>query len=155
MAASTLVGNSIGAENIPLAKKYAAIIMRGAVFVNVTVALVLYLLRHAVTSIYIAETDQDSIDVAKLTVETIPFLCVHLVSDLTQGVQGGIIRGIGLQGKAFLCALVCYYLIGLPIGGCLMFLTDLGLKGSWVGIACSSFCVNFAFAYIINKSPWN
>jgi Na+-driven multidrug efflux pump len=57
MAASTLVGNSLGAENIPLAKKYAAIIMRGAVAVNVTVALVLYVMRHVVTSIYIAETD--------------------------------------------------------------------------------------------------
>ncbi len=119
------------------------------------VALGLYLFRNPVTRIYVAETDSDNLEVAKFTVETIPFLCIHLFFDLFQGVQGGIIRGIGLQAKAFVCALVCYYRIGLPLGGFLMFLTDLQLRGSWIGIAISSMCVNFAFAYIVRKSDWN
>ena len=45
MAASTLVGNSIGAGDVPLAKKYAKIILIGAFFINLVVAGMLFLLR--------------------------------------------------------------------------------------------------------------
>lgn len=84
-----------------------------------------------------------------LVVEALPFLCIHLVFDLLQGVQGGIIRGVGLQGKAFLIALVCYYFVGLPIGAVLMFKTVLGLKGAWLGIAICSVCVNVSFGVLL------
>jgi Na+-driven multidrug efflux pump len=74
---------------------------------------------------------------------------------LLQGVQGGVIRGIGLQGHAFICAAVCYYLIGLPVGGTLMFKTALALKGSWLGIACGSVFVNCAFFVLLIRSKWD
>lgn len=45
MAASTLVGNSLGAGQVNQAKKYARIILLGSILVNFTVALVLYLIR--------------------------------------------------------------------------------------------------------------
>lgn len=154
MAASALVGQSIGQKNIPLAKKYAKVILTGSVFINLSVSGLLYLLRKQVTMAYVAEVDGDSEAVAELTIETLPFLCIHLIPDLLQGVQGGIIRGVGLQGKAFLCALVCYYFIGLPIGGSLMFETELALRGSWLGIAICSVCVNTAFAILLSKTKW-
>jgi len=81
MAASTLVGNSIGAGNVPLAKKYAKIILIGSAFINFLVAGVLYLARVQVTMAYVAEHDGGE-EVTKLTIETLPFLCLHLVFDL-------------------------------------------------------------------------
>lgn len=53
MAASTLVGNCIGAGDITLAKRYAHTILKGALIVNFTVAFGLYLFKNPVTSIYV------------------------------------------------------------------------------------------------------
>ena len=55
---------------------------------------------------------------------------------------------------AFLAALVCYYFIGVPIAAFLAFKTQLGLKGTWIGIAIGSFCVNFSFGVLIMKAKW-
>jgi MATE family multidrug resistance protein len=70
-------------------------------------------------------------------------------------VLGGIIRGVGLQSRAFWISLVCYYFIGIPIGAYLMFKTDLALKGTWIGIAICSLCVNISFATLLIRSKWN
>ena len=83
MAASTLVGNSIGLGNFSIAQKYARIIMIGSVMVNIWIALVLYFIRWPVASAYISHSDGDSSEVWELTGNTLPFLCIHLVFDLT------------------------------------------------------------------------
>jgi len=64
MAASTLVGNSIGAKNIPLAKKYAKIIISGSFIVNLTVATSIYVFREQITSVYVAVGETDGQQVA-------------------------------------------------------------------------------------------
>lgn len=129
--------------------------MSGSVLVNVCIALILYFIRWPVASAYISHSDGDSSEVWELTGNTLPFLCIHLVFDLTQGVQGGIIRGVGLQSRAFWIALVCYYFIGVPIGASLMFKTDLALKGTWIGIAICSLFVNISFGTLLICSKWN
>ena len=45
VAASTLVGNSLGAENEKQAKRYANMIFFGSLSVNLTVVLLVYLFR--------------------------------------------------------------------------------------------------------------
>lgn len=76
---------------------------------------------------------------------------------MTQCVMGGIIRGLGLQFRAFLVAVVCYYLVGVPLAA---YLTlgkpgdTLKLKGTWIGIATGSLCVNLLFVLILVKSKW-
>lgn len=68
--------------------------------------------------------------------------------------MGGIIRGIGLQTKGFIIALVCYYVVGIPLAAVLAFLTQLGLTGTWVGIATCSVTVNISFTVLLFVSQW-
>ena len=74
--------------------------------------------------------------------------------DLTQGIQGGLIRGVGLQGWAFIIAFVCYYIIGIPLAVLLTFKANLGLKGTWIGVAICSVCVNISFGILLIKKEW-
>ena len=69
--------------------------------------------------------------------------------------MGGIIRGIGLQAKAFVAALICYYGIGIPLAAVLTLETDLELRGTWIGIATCSVFVNLMFGTLILQSNWN
>ena len=96
LAASSLIGNSLGALNPDEAKKYALLILFAALVVNFSTALAVYLFRWQISAAYIARVDFDSEQVFLLTGETLPFLALHLIFDMTQGVTGGIIRGLGL-----------------------------------------------------------
>ncbi len=68
--------------------------------------------------------------------------------------QGGVIRGIGMQSKVIVTVLVCYYVIGIPIAAGLSFKTELALRGIWIGIACAGLAVNIMFATLISKARW-
>ena len=65
IATSTLVGNSIGAGKIALAKKYARMIVIGSVFANATECLIVLVLREQVAAAYMAEVDSDSHEVQR------------------------------------------------------------------------------------------
>jgi Na+-driven multidrug efflux pump len=53
-----------------------------------------------------------------------------------------------------LVAFACYYIIGVPLAGFLAFKTNMGLKGTWIGIAVGSFFVNISFGLLIKKAKW-
>lgn len=50
-----------------------------------------------------------------------------------QGVGVGIVRGTGRQALGTVIIFVSYYVLALPVGIPLMFLTNLGLAGIWWG----------------------
>jgi MATE family multidrug resistance protein len=49
-----------------------------------------------------------------------------------QGVYGGIMRGLGRQHLGALAIFFGYFVIGLPIGVSLMYLTDLKVTGRYI-----------------------
>ena len=110
LAVTTLVGNAVGSGNIKLAKKIAWIVMIISLVLSLTTVVVLCTLKKQIARVY---TSDES--VFEILVETLPYLAVHLIFDMSQCVMYGIIRGLGLQFRAFLVALVCYYLVGVPL----------------------------------------
>jgi len=54
VAASTLVGNSLGALNVILAKAYAKMILSSFVVINIILTLTVYFFRWQIASAYIA-----------------------------------------------------------------------------------------------------
>ncbi|KAL8460583.1 hypothetical protein ACS0TY_031412 [Phlomoides rotata] len=60
-------------------------------------------------------------------------LSFQLVTIL-QAIQLGVTVGAGLQTKVAVINLVCYYVIGIPIGVVLGYVFQLQLKGIWIGM---------------------
>lgn len=149
LGVGTLVGNELGRGNPSAAKKIAKISMLISLCINLTTGLLLWLGKRPIAHIF----TQDE-NVLEVLDGAMPFLAMHMVFDMTQGVQGGIIRGIGLQVKAMISALICYYAIGLPLAGYLMLKTNLKVKGAWIGIGTASFCINVCFGLILRFSEW-
>ena len=60
VAASTLVGNSLGALNEKQARRYAKMIFSGSLLLNLTVVVLIYSFRWQIASAYIAQVDEES-----------------------------------------------------------------------------------------------
>lgn len=61
---------------------------------------------------------------------------------ITQGVSGGVFRGVGKQKVGAMSNLIGHYFIGFPIGVSLLFKTPLGVVGkkktlSWTHMFCN------------------
>lgn len=71
----------------------------------------------------------DATQVNKLIIFFIWFIICIIVISLTKGNNAGIIRAVGGQFASTIMYLIAFYMIGLPVGLCLMLLTSLTIRG--------------------------
>ncbi|ELT89060.1 hypothetical protein CAPTEDRAFT_225808 [Capitella teleta] len=94
-------------------------------------------------------------EVIALAAELLPFVAFYNVFMNLSIVMRGLLQGIGKQRVGSLVVTISYYVLALPIGGCLMFLTPLRTKGLWV-IFCCVLVLNSAvyIIYLVRCIDW-
>ncbi|XP_029029290.1 multidrug and toxin extrusion protein 1 isoform X2 [Betta splendens] len=80
---------------------------------------------------YIFTSDENIIQIVSETVTVYTFVQFF---DALLCVCAGILVGSGMQKIAAVSNLICYYLIGLPVGVALMFAAKLRVLGLWLGL---------------------
>jgi len=129
IAASTRVGNLLGAGDRPAAQRSAYVALAlGAGVMTVSAALFL-LFREAIPRIFTADAA-----VVALAATIFPVAAAFQLFDGTQAVGCGVLRGMGDPVPAMLYNLVGYYLIGLPLGWFLGVRLGWGTAGVWWGL---------------------
>jgi multidrug resistance protein, MATE family len=124
--AATRVGNLIGAGDIPgMRRAVRASLLLGA-GVMMFSALAFTVLRHQIPALY----SQDA-GVVALAAMIFPFAAAFQLSDGTQVVAGGVLRGMGRPDAAAVVNLIGYYVIALPAAYVLAFRYGHGLAGIW------------------------
>jgi MATE family multidrug resistance protein len=68
-----------------------------------------------------------------------------MLFDTTQGIQTGIIRGIGKSSYASIGSIIAFYIISLPLAYYFAFVLGVGLKGLWTGMACGESLLMFYY----------
>jgi MATE family multidrug resistance protein len=127
--AATRVGNLIGAGDLPgMRRAVQASLLLGA-GVMLFSALAFTLLRHQLPLLY----SQDR-EVVTLAAQIFPFAAAFQLSDGTQVVAGGVLRGMGRPDAAALVNLVGYYALALPAAYLLAFGYGHGLPGIWAAL---------------------
>lgn len=135
VATATLVGQRIGAGDVPGARRMAA------VTVGVGLALAGALggaLALGASPLAAALTTVPAIDA--LAARLLPLLAAALALDATNNALGGVCSGLGLQRYAAAAQLIGYYAVGVPAGAALAYgysrreLLD-GSRWLWGGIA--------------------
>ncbi|VDO06057.1 unnamed protein product [Rodentolepis nana] len=71
------------------------------------------------------------------------------------GVCSGIIRGVGMQRVGAIVCIVCMYLVGGPLGLCLLMLTDLGVSGFWWGLSVGMGAEAVVYIILILRIDWH
>ena len=131
-AATIRVSNAVGRKNIHgtrMAGFSAALLC--AVFMAMA-GVVFILFRFFLPSLYISEKDVIDISASLLVI-----VAFFQVSDGTQAVGLGILRGMTDMKIPTLITLAAYWLMGLPSGYFMAFKLDMGIYGVWYGLLIS------------------
>lgn len=128
-AASTRVGNELGAGRPQAAKGAVAVAVSIGLTEGLLIATSLYTLRSHWGRAFTQE--QEIID---YVAACIPLLAIMHLMDSIQGVFSGVARGCGWQAFGAYANLGAYYLVGLPAAVVLAFMYDLKGRGLWLGM---------------------
>jgi len=124
VAASTRVGNFLGANDPQSARKSAIISVIGAACLCVTVSFVLFNTDHTIVpSIF-----SDDSKVIHSAARTIPLLAVYVLGDGVQVALSGVIKGCGRQCIASPVVIFSYWIVALPIAYYLSFIMEEGME---------------------------
>jgi MATE family multidrug resistance protein len=127
--ASARVGNLVGAKDengVRRAVKVSLLLGAGVMCVS---ACGFTLFRFVLPELY--TTDREVIAMAAAL---LPVAAAFQLSDGTQVVASGLLRGMARPDGAALANLFGYYAVGLPLGYVLGFRFHLGLTGIWIGL---------------------
>lgn len=128
-AASTRVGNLIGeGEELGMRRAVRASLVLGASVMAVS-ALLFTALRFELPKLFTEDAA-----VVMLAAQILPIASAFQLSDGTQVVAGGVLRGMGRPNAAALVNLLGYYVLALPLGYFLAFRCKLGLVGVWLAL---------------------
>lgn len=150
IAASTRIGNLVGAGLGNSASKASNTAMMVAVVFGSLNALVLFLLRDKVGALF----SNDS-DVIKMTAEVLPYGAMYQVNDSLAAVTGGLLRGQGRQKISGYVNLLFYYVFALPLGLFLCFYAGWRLVGLWVGICVALVLVSAIQILVVTYANWD
>ncbi|MBK7629490.1 MAG: MATE family efflux transporter [Ignavibacteriales bacterium] len=128
-AASIRVGNAMGEQNIPNVRKagFTAIGL-GAAIMSIA-GLTFILLNKFLPTLYI-----DDKAVISIASRLIIIAALFQLSDGTQAVGIGVLRGLTDVKGPTIITFVAYWIISLPIAYLLAFKFNLGVDGVWIGL---------------------
>lgn len=141
------VGNLIGqGDAAGMRRAIQAALLLGVGVMTISATL-MSLLRFQLPALYTGDAR-----VVALAAQILPLAAAFQLSDGTQVVAGGVLRGMGRPGAAALVNLVGYYAVALPLAYLLAFGSGLGLSGIWVALAAGLAVVALSLAFWVRRT---
>lgn len=148
-ASCTLVGNSIGEDNIKNAKRYTSTGIIMTVLIICFIDLLVYLLRFPLSRLF-----SKNEEVIVILENLLYMIMVQEIFDGLQGTMGKILIAMGRQKYASWINLFSYYVIMLPIGSIAAFIFGWRVYGMWFGSILATCFVALGFGFIIYREDW-
>ncbi|HWA72568.1 MAG TPA: MATE family efflux transporter [Polyangiaceae bacterium] len=146
-AAAARVGNLIGEGDVlGMRRAVRAALLLGA-GVMVFSALLFSVLRFQLPRLFTEDAA-----VVLFSAQILPIAAAFQLSDGTQVVSGGVLRGMGRPNAAAAVNLVGYYALALPLAYVLGFRQGLGLVGVWIALALGLTTVALALLIWVRRT---
>ena len=128
-AGAIRVGNAVGRGDVKETRRagFSAIVLGASVMFCAGMVFIIF--RNSLPSLYVSDNDVISIGSSLLVIAA-----MFQLSDGTQAVGIGILRGLTDVKAPTLITFIAYWIIGLPIGYILGFSFELGVQGIWIGL---------------------
>lgn len=97
----------------------------------------------------------NEVEVADTVSGVSPLLALTVLLGSIFPLLSGVAVGAGLQSKVAVINLVCYYLIGLPIGGVVGYVLNRQVKGIWVGLTFGVLTQTLSLSYMLWRTDWD
>jgi MATE family multidrug resistance protein len=129
-ATSVRVGHAVGAGNVGLARKRGLLGVKLGLAVMACFAAIFLLVPRALASVFTSETA-----VIAATIPLLQIAALFQLSDGTQAIGAGALRGLGDTRATLVGNLIGHYVIGLPLVIGLGFSAGLAVNGMWFGLS--------------------
>lgn len=149
-AASTRVGNDLGASRPKMAWITAQLSVLMGTTVMMACAALLLLCRNSIGWLF-----SDDQDVIALTAIAIPALAASLVGEGANTVLAGVLRGCGRQRLGAAVNLGMYWAVGLPVASFLAFRCHMGAMGLWWGLASTASLQALLLTSFVFRFDWS
>lgn len=142
-AGSIRVSNSFGRRDWPAISRIGKSTLWTALLYGIFCALVFIIFRHQIPTLF-----NDNEGVTALAALLLLFAALFQISDATQAIGAGLLRGIKDVRIPTLLVGIAYWVFGLPLGYLLAFGAGMGATGMWIGLISG---LTFASAFLINR----
>jgi MATE family multidrug resistance protein len=129
-ATSVRVGHAVGAGDLVLARKRSFLGIKLGLIVMACFAASFLLFPHLLATAF-----TNDVGVVAATVPLLQIAALFQLSDGTQAIGAGALRGLGDTRATFVGNVVGHYIIGLPLIIVLAFTLDMGAPGMWFGLS--------------------
>ncbi|CAH1777023.1 unnamed protein product [Owenia fusiformis] len=150
IACSIRVGQYLGSDLPSYAVQSFRVCTTMVWVCSITVGLIFVSLRF-----YIPRAFTDDNDVIEISANLLPIIALYQFFDGNCAVAQGAIRGSGRQLPGAIAMFIGYYIIALPIGIPLMFLTNLRAAGLWWGLTLGLILVSSTLVLIVCFTNWD
>lgn len=145
-AASIRVGNAMGQQNIQNIRRAGFTAVGLGAFIMMFSGIIFIVFHNFLPSLYI-----DDKEVISIASRLIIIAALFQLSDGTQAVGIGVLRGLTDVKGPTVITFLAYWVISLPIGYFLGFVFNLGVDGVWIGLliglTASALMLTFRFNY--------
>jgi MATE family multidrug resistance protein len=128
-ASSIRVSNAFGSLNWPKISMIGKSTLWTALIYGVLCAIGFALFRHQLPRLF-----NDNGMVLEMAALLLLFAAIFQISDSTQAIGAGLLRGIKDVRVPTILIGIAYWIVGLPIGYVLAFNFDMGASGIWLGL---------------------
>jgi len=147
-AGSIRVSNAFGSSNWPKISRIGRSTLITALCYGVFCAILFAVLRNQLPHFF-----NKNEAVIGLAATLLLFAALFQISDSTQAIGAGLLRGIKDVKTPTILIAIAYWVIGLPLGYILAFHFDMGAPGMWIGlIAGLSFASIFLILRFLRKA---
>lgn len=142
-AGSIRVSNAFGRKEWPLINVIGRSTIITALIYGLLCAIAFATMRHLLPRIF-----NDNAEVVALAATLLLFAAVFQISDATQAISAGLLRGIKDVKTPTVLIAIAYWVIGIPVGYFLAFPLQLGATGIWLGLITG---LTFAAAFLVTR----
>ncbi|XVE90333.1 hypothetical protein DITRI_Ditri20bG0069000 [Diplodiscus trichospermus] len=150
VAASVRVSNELGRGNAKAVKFAIKTILGTSTCIGIVLWILCLIFRNQIS--YLFTSDEE---VAEAVSNLSILFAFSILLNSVQPVLSGIATGAGLQSMVAYVNLGCYYVIGIPIGILLGYVTNLQVKGLWIGLLSGVAMQSLILAGLVWKTDWD
>ncbi|XXG50835.1 hypothetical protein AAC387_Pa02g4753 [Persea americana] len=149
-AASVRVSNELGRGNAKAAKFAIKVVFCTSLAIGLVFFIVFLSMGNVISYAFTS-----SVAVAKVVSNLSVLLSITVLLNSIQPVFNGVAIGAGWQSICAFVNIVCYYVIGIPLGLILGYVADLEVNGIWIGMTCGIAAQAIALLFITGRTNWD
>ncbi|XP_052181894.1 protein DETOXIFICATION 41-like [Diospyros lotus] len=148
-AASVRVSNELGADHPTVARFSAVVVHLSSILLSILFSAIVLIFRVGLSKLFTSD-EEVILAVSDLT----PLLAISVLLNGIQPILSGVAIGTGRQAIVAYVNLAAYYIIGLPIGCVLGFVTYLEAAGIWWGMITGVVLQTVTLIIITARTNW-